>query len=69
VITIAVFDPTTAKWIPLTTTALPAGVGATVDAPQHYLLSDGSILLRMTAGSSGVTLTPPLVTPVDGPAS
>jgi hypothetical protein len=69
VITIAVFDATTAKWIPLATTALPSGVGATVDAPQDYLLSDGSILLRMTAGSSGVTLTPPLVTPVDGPTS
>jgi hypothetical protein len=63
-IVLSVFDPTSATWTPLATHAVGSGVGATVDGPLQYLLPDGSILLRMTGQSSGITLTPPLVTPV-----
>ena len=65
-ITVSVFDATTATWIPLDTHAVTSGVVATVDAPSQYLLPDGSILLRMTAHSGGITLAPPQVTPVAG---
>jgi hypothetical protein len=63
-IALSVFDPSSATWTPLATHAVGSGVGATVDGPLQYLLPDGSILLRMTGQSSGITLTPPLVTPV-----
>jgi hypothetical protein len=68
-VTISVFDPATATWIPLVTHSLSSGVGTTLVGPLQYLLPDGSILLRMTGQSAGVTLTPPLVTPVAGAAS
>jgi hypothetical protein len=68
-IALSVFNPTSATWTPLATHAVSSGVGATVDGPLQYLLPDGSILLRMTAQSSGITLTPPLVTPVAEAAS
>jgi hypothetical protein len=68
-IALSVFNPTSATWTPLPTHAVSSGVGATVDGPLQYLLPDGSILLRMTAQSSGLILTPPLVTPVPEPVS
>jgi hypothetical protein len=68
-VTISVFDPAGATWIPLVTHPLSSGLGATVVGPLQYLLPDGSILLRMTGQSAGVTLTPPLVTPVGAGAT
>jgi hypothetical protein len=68
-VTISVFDPASATWIPLVTHSLSTGVGTTVVGPLQYLLPDGSILLRMTGQTAGVTLTPPLVTPVAGATS
>jgi hypothetical protein len=68
-VTISVFDPATATWIPLVTHSLSTGIGTTILGPLQYLLPDGSILLRMTGQSAGVTLTPPLATPVAGTTS
>jgi hypothetical protein len=68
-VTISVFDPASATWIPLVTRSFSSEVGTTVVGPLQYLLPDGSILLRMTGQSAGVTLTPPLVTPVAGATS
>jgi hypothetical protein len=65
-IALSVFDPASATWTPVATHAVGSGVGVTLDSPLQYLLPDGSILLRMTGQTSGTTLTPPLVTPVDG---
>ncbi len=68
-VTLSVFDPTTSTWTPLMTHSIASGVGATVDRPLLYLLPDGSILIRMTARSGGITLAPPQITPVAGAAS
>ncbi len=68
-ITLSVFDPASASWIPLDTHSVASAVDATVDGPLKYVLPDGSILLRMTGPSGGTTLTPPMVTPVAGAAS
>ncbi len=68
-VTISVFDPASAACTPLATHTLASGVGATVDGPPQYMLPDGSILIRMTGQSGGITLTPPLVTPVPGSGS
>ena len=68
-IALSIFDPASTTWIPLATHSLASGVVVTVDGPLQYLLPDGSILLRMTAQSGGITLTPLLVTPVAGVAS
>ncbi|HVC40905.1 MAG TPA: hypothetical protein VND54_02895 [Candidatus Saccharimonadales bacterium] len=68
-VTISVFDPASATWTPLAIHTLASGVGASVDGPPQYVLPDGSILIRMTGQSGGITLTPPLVTPVPGSGS
>jgi hypothetical protein len=68
-VTISVFDPASATWAPLVTHTISSGLGTTVVGPLRYLLPDGSILLRMTGAFNGITLSPPLLTPVAGTAS
>ena len=68
-VTVSLFDPTTATWTVLATQAATSGVDAQIADPLRYLLPDGSILLRVTAQSGGIILTPPQVTPVTGIAS